>query len=157
MRKGFTLVEILIVTSIMAVLAAMAFFMYGRFYLSVQLNENTALIIQALKTARERSAASYNDSRHGIYFDIDNDGADKYILYQGDSYVSRNINYDREFFLENSLMLSASNFVFTGNDVDINFAKISGVPDNTGTIILTHQGSGMRHIGINSVGLIEEN
>ncbi len=155
-QKGFTLIELLVVISIIIILSVAAIPVYGNLQVSAQLNENTSQIIQAIRTARERSVAGYNNRQHGVYFNINASSDNKYILYQGSSYATREAGYDRETILGSSLSISANDFTFTGSDVDINFSKGLGVPDNTGTIILTHDVSGTRSIILNDLGIVEE-
>ncbi|MFC1701097.1 Tfp pilus assembly protein FimT/FimU [Patescibacteria group bacterium] len=147
--KGFTFIELLIVIAIMLVIAVAASPIYGNLMASSQLNENTSQIIQIVRTAREQSSAWLNDSAHGVYFNITEK---KYILYQGDSYASRNTNYDRETSLDSSLSLST-----TLSNNEINFSKGLGMPNNTGNITLSHDASNSRIITINSFGMTEQN
>ncbi len=154
---GFTLIELLIVIGIIIALTAATIPIYGNLQVSAQLNENSAQIIQAIRTAKERSEAWYNNAQHGVYFDINTVGADKYILYQGPAYASRNILYDREAVLGSSLSFSNSSFTVTGNDIDINFSKGMGIPSNIGVLNLLHSVSGSKSISVNSFGTVEEN
>lgn len=149
-EKGFTLIELLIVVAIILILVAAAIPIYGNLQVKSQLNENSAQIVQALRTARGRSAARLNNAAHGVYFEINPDNVDKYILYQGSSYAGRNSSYDRETSLGSSLHISTT---VTGNEV--NFSKGLGAP-NTGTIILTHDTAGARYISVNSIGMIQD-
>ena len=156
--KGFTLTEILIVIGISLILAVAAIPIYGNLQVQSQLNENTSQIIQVVRTARERSVAGYNNAQHGVYFEINTLGNDKYILYQGSTYASRSSAYDREIILDSALNLSVTDFVLTGGkDVDVNFSKGLSVPDNRGTMTLTHDVSGSSQIVINTYGAVEEN
>jgi len=59
--------------------------------------------------------------------------------------------------LASVLSLSATGFTLTGSDVDVNFSKGLGVPDNAGTLTITHDVNGSRDIVVNSFGLVEEN
>src|SRR3989344_2929313 len=88
-NTGFTIIELLIVLGISIILATAAAPLYGSLQVSAQLNENSSLIIQSLRTARERSIAGYNNIQHGVFFDINTGAVDSYTLYQGSSYVAR--------------------------------------------------------------------
>jgi prepilin-type N-terminal cleavage/methylation domain-containing protein len=145
-KRGFTLIELLVVIAITLVLAAAALPLYGGLQVSAQLNENSSLLIQTVRTARERSVARVNDTAHGVYVT-----ASTYTLYQGASYAARDSSYDRTAALDSALSLAAT---LTGDEV--NFSKGLGVPDNTGTITLTHDVQGTKTITINSFGMVEE-
>jgi prepilin-type N-terminal cleavage/methylation domain-containing protein len=154
--KGFTLTELLIVIGISLILVIAAVPVYGNLQVQAQLNESTSQAIQALRTARERSVARMNNSPHGVYFDIILGSEDKYILYQGASYATRDSSYDRESVLDEPLVFSNLSFVLSGGDVDINFSEGLGISNNTGSLRLTHDVSGSRDIGVNSMGKVEE-
>ncbi len=150
-QSGFTLVELLLVIAIMLALAVAAAPLYGNIHPSTQLNDNIAQIIQTTRIARERSFSRFNNSSHGVYFEINPSGDDKLILYQGNSYALRDAGYDREVPLSSSLSLSTT---LPGNE--IHFSKGFGIPNATGTVTLTHETRGARIMGINDFGMVEE-
>jgi len=155
--KGFTLIELLIVIGIITILAAVSVPIYGSLQVKAQLDETTSQVIQALRSAREESIAGYNNVAHGVFFDINLGGNDYYIIYQGDSYDTRNTSYDKETMLESALSFVNSSFVLNGANVDVNFSKGLGKPNNTGSINLVHDVVGSRVINVNTVGKVEEN
>ena len=151
--RGFTLIELLIVIAITLILAAATVPIYGNLQVSSQLNENTSQIIQNLRTARERSVARLNNAQHGVYFEVVTPGQDKYALYQGATYDSRDSSYDREVTLD-----AALSFTLPGGaaEYEINFSRGLGLPNATGTITLTHDVTGTRQITTNNLGMVEE-
>ena len=152
--RGFTLIELLIVITITLILFVATVPIYGNLQVSSQLNENSSQIVQTLRVARGRSVARVNNDQHGVYFAIDVLGSqDKYVLYQGSNYSSRDSSYDREIILDQVLNLSLPG---GENEYEINFSKGLGVPNNTGTITLTHDIQGDRQIIINKFGMVEE-
>ena len=146
-NKAFTIVELLIVIGITTLLAATTLPIYHNFQLSSQLNENTVLLMQTIRTARQNSISRVNNSAHGVKFQLNS-----YVLYQGSSYASRNINYDREVELDDVLKFSLN----LGGPDEISFSEGLGLPDSTGTVTLTHGTFGNRTVNINSIGKIEE-
>lgn len=151
-RGGFTIVELLIVLSITVVLAVAALPIYSNFQVSSQLNDNSALIAQKLRIARQLSIVRYNGSAHGVYFEINSGSQDRVVLYQGTSYGTRDSNYDQPTVLDEPLSLTTT---LSGNDV--NFSEGRGLPNNTGTVTLAHQSSGNRTVEINAIGKVDEN
>lgn len=147
LKRGFTLTELLIVIGITIIVAAATIPIYGNLQISAQLNDNTAQIVQIIREAREMSMSRYNNSSHGVQFNPSN-----YVLYQGNSYLTRDNSYDRQFVLDNPLTLTPD---LGGSDV--NFSKGLGVPNATGTITLSHDVEGVRQIIINDLGIVEEN
>ena len=154
--RGFTLVELLIVMSITLILVFASAPIYGSLQVKAQLDETTAQTIQTLRTARENSVARYHNSAHGVYFDINAGGNDNYILYQGDSYATRDADYDRTNILESVLSFANVDLVLTGTGIDINFSEGLGKPNNIGSLNLTHDIEGAATISVNSFGKVEE-
>lgn len=144
-NKGFTLIELLIVISLITILAGVAMVALGNLQTSTQLNETSTQIIQTLRLAREQSVAGFNNAAHGVKF---NAGA--YVLYQGDSYATREADYDRIYPLASTLSIITN---FVGNDVV--FSKGVGVPSAEGIITITHSVNGSKVISVSAQGIIE--
>lgn len=145
-EDGFTLVELLIVIAVTLALAATAMPLYGRLQSARQLDAEMTLIIQNLRLARGRSVAGINNSVHGVEF-----ASNRYILYQGSSYAARDEDFDQVFVLDSSLTISSN---LASNEVD--FSKGIGLPDNTGSITISHGVTGSRVISVNSLGKVEK-
>lgn len=146
-KKGFTVVELLIVVALIIIMAVLAVPVYSNFQSTTQLNDETIQLVQTLRVARQRSLAGLNSYNHGVKLENDN-----YILYQGVSYQLRDGLYDRKIKLNNSL-----NLVWQlGNNLDdINFTS-NGVANTTGTISINHAINGTFTINLNSLGLVEK-
>ncbi len=153
--NGFTLVELLIVISISLILAVSAVPIYGNLQVSAQLNESSAQAIQAIRNAREMSSSRHNGAQHGVYFDINENSKDKFILYQGSSYASRDADYDIETELDKALVVVNTSFDLTGTDIDINFSKGLAEPGNIGVLAFNHLVEGVRFIVVNEIGMVE--
>jgi len=153
--RGLSIIEILMVVSIMALLLSLISPAYHYFQVSTRLNEDTAQLIQAIRLARQRSIAGYNGQVHGLWLES-NSGLDRYVLYQGASFAARNVSYDRVVWLTNNVDWSFTDLTLTNDDVDINFSTSTGTPDNLGIIHVNYGGS-LRNVVINSAGLIEMN
>ena len=157
-KRAFTLIELVIVMAITGILVAAAVPVYGNFQGKLQLLDGSSDIVQTLRTARQQAIVGYHDAAHGVYFTIDGSGVDSFTLYQGDSYATRDTNYDQTIELKSSLSLTNSSFTLTGDDIDINFAKGGlGLPGNTGAMILSHSVTGSKTITVNRYGMVEKN
>jgi prepilin-type N-terminal cleavage/methylation domain-containing protein len=144
--KGITLIELLLVVAIFAIIAGAAIPVLGQLQTSTQLNQAASELVQTLRDARQRSVAGLNNSSHGVYFQA----PDQIILYQGDNYSSRDPAADQVTILDSTIQ-----FTITVPGNDLNFAKATGDPSQTGIIALTHKVSDTRSITINQYGLIE--
>lgn len=149
-KNGFTLIELILVIGITLVLAVAAIPIFGNLQVNTQLNEQTSQLIQTIRLSREQTLAGVGNQSHGIYIDVGSPG--KYILFEGESYATRNMGKDREQQLDHVLSISTD---LTGNELV--FDQTTGRPQQTGSITLSHSVEGSRVVVINSLGLVEEN
>ncbi len=155
--RGFTLVELIMVIALGIVLVVMAIPIYGKLQITTQLGEQSALVTQTLRSVREQAVAGYNNSAHGVFFRIDPIGVDSYVSYQGSSYLARDAAYDQTKTMGSALSFQNSGFTLTGTDIDINFSKTLGVPNNIGTLLINHSVSGQRSVVVNNLGAVAGN
>ncbi len=155
-KKGFTLLELMIVIGLGLILFTGASALFGNLQTTTQLNQTSSQLIQALRLAQQKSIVNYLDSSYGIYLDVRNNESDQYILYRGSSYDSRIVNDDLIFELPKTINFSFVDFNLTGDDVDINFSRNQGLPDNSGLINLNQSINNKSiSIRVKTNGLIE--
>ncbi|MFZ2189973.1 MAG: type II secretion system protein [Candidatus Magasanikiibacteriota bacterium] len=152
---GFTLVELLIVIGIMIALLSASIPIYGSLQVKSQLSETSAQLVQNLRSARENSLSRYNNSSHGVFLNSTS-SPNYYVIYQGDSYVARDINYDRVYTLDDVVTIHNIDMTTTSNNIDINFSKGLGKASSIGSFSLVHVVTGTSTISVNSFGKIEE-
>jgi prepilin-type N-terminal cleavage/methylation domain-containing protein len=153
---GFTLVELLVVIGVSVILAAAVAPVYGNLQVGAQVDAIATEAVQYLRTARTQSVARLNALGHGVYFDLNSGSDDRMILYTGPSYAGRTATYDRIETLDSALSFSYSGFTLTGTDIDVNFSKGLGMPDNTGTLTITHSTQGSKSVIVNGMGTVEQ-
>lgn len=150
-QKGFTFIELLIVIGLTVILASATIPVYGQLQNSSQFNSAISETAQALRLAREYSLAGRNNSSFGVYFEVNEYGSDKCVLYQGDSYLTRDESYDIELVFEKTV-----NITTTLIDNEVNFSKGSGRPSNTGGIKFTANNGTERTIQIYDLGAVTQ-
>ncbi len=147
-NNGFTFIELLITVGIIAVVASFSLSFFGSWQISLGILNYKAQIIENIELARLKSMVSENNKEHGIYFNLDS-----FVLFQGESYVSRDDDYDRIFNLSNNLSLNTN---LDNNEIIFN--KYTGQPDISGTISLSDKNSDRNYqIMINQFGFVTEN
>ena len=87
---GFTLVEILIVISILTVISAMGLAVGIDTYQRYLLRSDTAVTASLLQKARISAMNNIGEANHGVYVC----DTEKFIFYRGPSYILRNPSYD---------------------------------------------------------------
>ena len=148
-KKGFTIVELLIVIGIFLIISAFSIPLYNNWLPRTLTSSVQAELLQSIREAQTSGRGGKEQSRYGLYFDSANNS---YTVYQGDDYVSRDSDYDRLVNLENNISLALN---WEGNE--LNFATSTGAPSATGTIsIINAANNESKIIIINRFGPIQE-
>ena len=137
--KGFTFIEVLIVTVVIAFLLVFTLPSAIRFYRVQQIDNITEEVVQTLRRAQLKAMSVNNDSVFGVYFGL----TGQYILFRGNSYNTRD---DEEIFY------TLDDISFSGIS-EVIFLKLIGDPNITGNIIISLDNE-TRTININSLGRI---
>ena len=137
---GFTLLEILLALGIISILLAMIVPVSLDFYKSQELETQTQFLIQTLREAQSKSMSVELDSPFGVYV-----GNQSFILFKGNSYAGRDVQYDEIFDFPKIISLSGIS--------EIVFSKSEGKPNIIGNIILSSN-SNVETININEMGRI---
>lgn len=142
MPRGFTMIEILIVVSIVVIMAAVSFPFYNLFQGFSATESVTFEIKESLRSAELNALSGQNNTNFGLYF-----SSGQYTLYQGANYAARTPSADQTFSLP-------ANIAVTGA-TDVNFAKNTGRPNAAVTITVTNTDTQSEStVSINSIGLI---
>ena len=111
--RGFTLVEMLLVTSLLLVLGIFTVPVGLSFYTAQQHSEATEGIHDALKKAQVYAFSGKSDSAYGVYVE---EGA--YTLFKGASYIDRDTSEDLVFPLYGRLSVEGlSEIVFSAHSL----------------------------------------
>jgi len=153
--RGFTLVELLIVIGLTIILVTATVPIYGSLQVKAQLSETSAQIAQSLRSARQNAIAGYFNNAYGVYFG-NTVSPNFYTIYQGTSYATRSSSFDRVNTLDNAVSIVNVSLTTTTGGIDINFSKGLGVPNNIGSLNLTHSVQGSSTISVNALGKIQE-
>ncbi|MDQ5954247.1 MAG: hypothetical protein QG583_175 [Patescibacteria group bacterium] len=150
-QKGFTLIEMMIVIGIISIVGGLGLYFGFDSYRGYSAHSNRDLLVSTLQHARSQSISNVcfgNSSNpcedgkpHGVK--ILND---KYIIFQGSSFTSRDEDYDAEIEINPNTTYSGMN--------EIVFAQLSGDISTAGDITLTDTTGRISTISINNEGQV---
>jgi len=138
---GFTILEILLVVSLVTLIMAFSVVVNYSFYINNDIDIATLNTVQAIRRAQNLSIGVGQDSSWGIRVN----GANV-VLFKGSDYASRDTSFDEIFDLPNSVVVSGLS--------EIIFDKFSGTPQVIGSIILTAPNNLNRNVTINEHGVV---
>jgi prepilin-type N-terminal cleavage/methylation domain-containing protein len=141
-QKGFTMIEILLSFAIIGIISGMTIPMYRTFMIRNDLDVAVSTVAQNLRRAQALAESSDGDMTWGVHV-----GVGGILIYKGPSYVLRDTLFDENTSIPTSI-------VPTGLS-EIVFSKVTGIPQATGTFILTSQANEERTITINEKGTVE--
>ncbi len=138
-RKGFTLVEALLVLALLSLLVAVTAPLYQNMQVRSNLDNQASILSQTWRRAQSLSRSGNNDSSWGVML-----STSTVTLFSGASYASRDTSYDEIFNLPESVWPASSS--------EIVFSKYWGLPSASTTVILYSNTNESRILSINGQG-----
>lgn len=132
-QNSFTLVELLLIVSILIFLTAFSFPVFRYFQRRFDLENSAQEIINTLRLAQNKTLASEGANSWGIYFSTST-VPHQYILFKGENFLSRESVFDEVYKLPRSVEIYEINF-FAGES-EIVFDRVTGLPRQFGKISL---------------------
>lgn len=123
-NRGFTFIEIIMVVAILMALTSLGLVFGIDFYKTYSLDTERNVVLSILQKAKSRAQNNFNQSPHGVYFQSN----DYYIIFQGASYVSRNVDYDQAIPKNKAININGIS--------EIVFKQLSGDSQIAGNVIL---------------------
>jgi prepilin-type N-terminal cleavage/methylation domain-containing protein len=142
LNKGFTLPEVLLSLTLLAIIGGMTIPMYRIFIVRNDLDSAATTLAQNLRRAQTLAWAGDGDMSWGVHL-----GVGSILLYKGTSFATRDTNFDENTSIPTTIAVSGIN--------DILFTRITGIPNATGTFTLTSQTSEIRNVTINEKGMVD--
>lgn len=147
MKKGFTLIEIVLVMGIVGILIAITAFSFSEFRKSRALIQSGDIVVSALTEARSRTLASVDGSRYGVHV-----LSDRAVLFAGDNYSAGNTSNELYYFEAPATLASIT---LASGGSTILFDRLTGNTSNHGTITL-QMNTTTRTITLLSSGIINQ-
>jgi len=139
--RGFTLIEIILAISLLAIIFSTLAPVYNYFFTRNNLDLASQQLVQNLRRAQTLARGMENDSNWGVYVT-----SSSTTIFSGAAYASRNTANDETGNLGGN--------IFASGTTEIIFQKLSGKPLTTATIILKSPDNENKNVIINSQGTI---
>lgn len=128
MRKGFTIVEILIAIAIMVLLVFLILTSLPKLNSSQALSKDTAGVMAVISQARSMTLSSRDGVNYGVHI-----GSNQITLFKGSTYSSSDPNNS---VLALNSQVTISTYTLTGGGSDIIFDRLKGTTSEPGSITL---------------------
>ncbi|MEK7185367.1 MAG: prepilin-type N-terminal cleavage/methylation domain-containing protein [Patescibacteria group bacterium] len=128
MKKGFSLVELIVIVAIVALISSIAVFSFKSFNARHAVDEDALGVLSTLNEARSKVLASKDASQYGVHLE-----EFQIVLFKGTSYSA---NDPLNQIIPLSQYTHISNINLSGGASDIIFARLTGAANRSGTIVL---------------------
>jgi len=122
LRRGFALLEVLLVIAILGMISGVSVPMYRDFQIRSDLDSSTEQVTQGLAKARLMAQSGEQDSAWGFYIPAG-------VLYKGESYAARDPQYDEVYPMPSTITPTGP--------TEVSYSKLVGAPSATGSITLS--------------------
>jgi prepilin-type N-terminal cleavage/methylation domain-containing protein len=139
-KKGFSLIELLVVLAIFSILLVISNSVYVSFRSSSNLKIATTSVVQAIRHAQINSQSVKEDSKWGVEI-----LSNKIVVFKGENYATREVSADQNLDLPKGIIPTGVS--------EIVFEKLFGSTNTIGTIVLTNS-AGVKNISINEKGTV---
>lgn len=139
---GFTLLEIVLSFLLISIIATIGIPLYESSFTRNELAIAEHTVTHAFRRATSLAEASHNDSPWGVYIQ-----PGSITIFQGSGYATRNTTADEMFDI-------AASIIPSGN-TEFVFSKLTGSPQQVGSVILTTNTGQIKTISINAKGMVQ--
>ena len=140
-NKGFTLIELMLVISLIALLSGLSISVYSSTQTKNDLNIAVSTFVNDARNAQIKARLSNQDDAWGVKIE-----QSQIILFKGNNFSSRDQSYDQ-------ISKISPNITYSGLS-DFSFAKVTGLPVVPGSVTLSNVSGQNLTINISSNGVI---
>lgn len=139
-RRGFSLIEVLLVVTTITVLSGISLPVYYTFHEKSNLLAAKEMTLRAIRRAQSLSMTGEHDATWGVFL-----GSGTITLFSGSSFSGRDTSFDETFEFSATIIPSGV--------TELTFEPLTGKPSTTGQIILTHTHHETTSIFIHAKGI----
>lgn len=147
-KKGFTLLELMLVVGILAILSSISINIYFSFTMNTELRTFGEMLIFDLKSVRAKSMAGERGMKWGVHF-INTSSNYYETFYTPTNYADVSTTIDITVYLPARIYFTIP---ASGNSSTIIFNKILGTTADTSTVVINSTNGSSKTINITPVG-----
>lgn len=129
MRRGITIIEILIVIAVLGIIFSIIIPQFSKMRENQALKNGAQDILSSVNKARSQTLASLNSSEYGVHFQ-----SDKVIIFKGAVFSGGDANNETIDIITPAII---SNIALAGGGNEIYFNRLSGAPSTTGAVTIS--------------------
>jgi prepilin-type N-terminal cleavage/methylation domain-containing protein len=142
-QRGFTLIEMLLSVSIIAIVSALSLPLYQVFQNKNDLAVVSESVGQALRRAQVYARAADDDAQWSVEIQ-----STAVTLFRGTNFVGRDASYDEAVSIPAGVNVTGL--------TEVQFAKMTGLPNTSGSITFTSARTGdVETVSINAKGMVQ--
>ena len=153
-RKGFSLIEIIISISILAIISSSAFVWFINYQRQTELDSVSKIIISVLRDAQSRSTSGTDNKKWGVLFDNSNN---KLILFRDEGFGYATATIKEENYLSQFIKIDESSLAEGCNEIIFINSKGNTAKNCVIKIVDLGNDNNFINISITSLGLISRN
>lgn len=138
--KGFTIIELLVVIAIISTVGILIVPVSIDYQQRNDLSVSQTTFAQGVRRAQQMSMSGEGDSQWGI-----SAISGSVVIFKGNTYATRDSTFDENYDI-------SSTIIPTGQ-LEYDFAKVTGIPVQTGTAIFT-DGNYQKQVDVNAKGIV---
>ncbi len=146
-RKGFTVIEVIIVIAMMGILVLIAAPFLSNSLTRSDFEIASSEAVDALREARSSAMNGKGGGRFGVHFETS-----QFVFFTGATYSAVDLENVVHTYGSDVTM---SNITITGGGSDVHFATHKGEPTENGAIEFTIPGGETKTVTVNAVGLVD--
>ena len=123
-KNGFTLIELILVISLIALLSGLSLSVFSRTQTKNDLNVAISSFASISRNAQIKARLSIQDDGWGVKIE-----QSKITLFKGNNFMSRDQSQDQITKISPNISISGIN--------ELSFAKITGLPSTSGTLVIS--------------------
>lgn len=131
MRKGFSLIEIIVSVAALALVASAGWFSFASYAARRELDSGAARVAALITEARSKTLAGEGSAAYGVHFE-----SDRAVLFRAPTYTVGNADNKTELM---SRRISISTISFSGSEVI--FKRLTGAAVSAGSVTLSVRGN----------------